>query len=110
MRVVRRPLTPSQKRSSWGRYMQKNPERAEFYRSGEWRGARKRHLRDHPDCVICGQPANIVDHIRSRAEGGADLDPGNLQSLCRQCHGRKTQAESHRGRKRAAQRRRQGGR
>jgi 5-methylcytosine-specific restriction protein A len=103
MRVVRRPILASQERSGWGKYMREHPERAEFYASAAWRGARKRHLREHPHCMVCAQPANIVDHILSRAEGGADLDPANLQSLCRSCHGRKTQAESHRGRKRAAQ-------
>jgi 5-methylcytosine-specific restriction endonuclease McrA len=93
-------------KTGWDRYAARDPERSHFYQSAVWRGARARHLRDHPNCVVCSQPANFVDHIVPRSEGGADLDPSNLQSMCRRCHGQKTQAESKRGNKRAAERRR----
>jgi 5-methylcytosine-specific restriction enzyme A len=94
--------------SSWARYAAKNPERDAFYRSGAWRAARSQHLAVHPFCATCGDKATIVDHRLNRARGGADLDPGNLQSMCRRCHQRKTVEESHRGNKRAAERRRRG--
>lgn len=39
------------------------------------------------DCVIYG------DHIRELQDGGAPLDPNNIQLLCATHHGRKTAAE-----------------
>lgn len=39
-------------------------------------------------------PVAIVDHVTPISEGGARLDPSNLQSLCRSCHGRKTARET----------------
>lgn len=41
--------------------------------------------------VLCGSPANQVDHI----ERGTDHELSNLQALCRSCHARKTTAEAH---------------
>lgn len=46
--------------------------------------------RDHHLCTVCGQPAVVVDHILPWSQGGTFLDLGNLTSLCRRCHGRKT--------------------
>lgn len=46
--------------------------------------------RDHGVCVMCGQPANEVDHIREVADGGALYDLNNLQTLCHACHLRKS--------------------
>lgn len=91
--------------SGWAEYTQKFPDRANFYQSGGWKAARDRHLAEHPNCVVCGATATIVDHVRNRAEGGADLDPANLASMCAEHHKAKTLDESHRGRKRAAQQR-----
>lgn len=42
----------------------------------------------------CPFKATEVDHI----DGAENHVPGNLQSLCRTCHGRKTQEESRRAR------------
>jgi 5-methylcytosine-specific restriction endonuclease McrA len=94
---------------SWGRYIRKNPERAAFYASAAWRSARAAQLRREPNCAECGRPATHVDHIRPRAEGGAALDPSNLQSLCETHHRAKTVQESHRGRRRASRGRHRGG-
>ena len=91
--------------SNWARYTQKHPERAAFYKSAAWTWARHQQLQREPNCRVCGEKANAVDHIRSRAEGGADVDPDNLQSLCRRHHNTKTTNEGHRGMKRAAQQR-----
>jgi 5-methylcytosine-specific restriction endonuclease McrA len=91
-------------RSGWERYAQDHPERAQFYRSPAWSFARTQQLMRKPNCEVpgCGAKANRVDHILNRAEGGADLVPENLQSMCEEHHRRKTLAESHRGAKRAA--------
>ncbi|WP_221899405.1 HNH endonuclease [Xanthomonas sp. GW] len=40
--------------------------------------------------------ATEVDHILNVAEGGTD-DDANLQAICTDCHGAKTQAEARRG-------------
>jgi len=60
-----------------------------------WRSLRSMVLRDIPTCEHCAKrglvvPASEVDHI--------DNDPtnnerDNLQSLCKPCHSRKTQAD-----------------
>jgi hypothetical protein len=89
---------------SWGPYIRKNPERAQFYRSGGWRAARERQLRREPNCRVCGRKATVADYVRPRAEGGADLDLSNLQSLCAEHSRQKTTAEGHRGMKRKAHR------
>ena len=58
-----------------------------------WRGLRDRWLREHPSCVRCGQPADMVDHIVALVDGGARLDRANLASMCWSCHSDKTQSE-----------------
>ena len=58
-----------------------------------WDKLRKWILDANPICAICGAPANEVDHILPRAQGGTD-EESNLQALCAACHSRKTLAES----------------
>jgi 5-methylcytosine-specific restriction endonuclease McrA len=48
---------------------------------------------------IYGDPHKLskgleVDHIRPVSEGGHPFDPGNLQTLCEDCHQRKTSLEN----------------
>jgi len=66
------------------------PKRADrFYQSAEWKAARARQ----PDkwCVVCGSTKRLVlDHKDERRDGGADLDPTNLQWLCHTHHQAKT--------------------
>ena len=52
--------------------------------------------RDNHTCVLCGQPANVVDHIAPRAWGGSD-HPDNLQSICERCSRRKSSSEGGQG-------------
>ncbi|WP_222943066.1 HNH endonuclease [Stenotrophomonas maltophilia] len=52
-------------------------------------------------CQPCKQQGRVteateVDHIVNVAEGGSD-DETNLQAICAECHGVKTQAEARRG-------------
>ena len=103
-----RPRGPHKPESRWGQYKRDHPERARLYKSAAWTSARDRQLREHPNCAACGAKASVADHVLNRARGGADLDPRNLQSLCRRCHLAKTVQEGHRGNKRAAERRRRG--
>ncbi|MGC0365018.1 5-methylcytosine-specific restriction protein A [Rhodococcus sp. 27YEA15] len=61
--------------------------------------------RDQYRCRECGyqgspqsRPADVqADHIINHAEGGPTTLP-NGQTLCRPCHGRKTQREAQAGR------------
>ena len=67
--------------------------RARFYSSPEWRRLRTRILHLEPACRACGTQATDVDHVIGIEDGGAPLDPENLQPLCAPCHARKTRAE-----------------
>ena len=53
------------------------------------------HLRDGYTCRSCGLVSMKLelDHIINKAQGGTD-DESNLQSLCAECHKKKTQKES----------------
>ena len=61
-----------------------------------WAVARRAALyRDGYRCTACGKAGALeVDHIRPLYKGGAALDMGNLQTLCRACHIAKTRAEN----------------
>lgn len=75
-----------------------------------WRRKRDAVMaRDKYICQVCltaGRytPADEVDHVVPRAEGGSDAD-GNLQAICRGCHDVKTKAEIARGANRSHPRR-----
>jgi 5-methylcytosine-specific restriction endonuclease McrA len=90
--------------SGWARYAAKHPELARFYQGASWKAAARQQLLRETNCRVCGRLAVAADHIHNRAEGGADLDPSNLQSLCFEHHRRKTLAESHRAMKRRKRR------
>lgn len=70
----------------------------------QWDKLAKQQLRRHPVCQWpgCEDAAVQADHIIPLGEGGARLDPGNVQSLCLPHHGVKTRAESSRARTRTA--------
>ena len=60
-----------------------------------WYRLRAWHIARHPLCAHCEArgvvtPAQDVDHINPISNGGDNLDPDNLQSLCRACHNIKT--------------------
>lgn len=62
-----------------------------FYEAPPWRRLRAAHLAAFPQCVTCGAPARVVDHIATRrAAPGRSLDPSNLRSMCSPCHSRAT--------------------
>lgn len=53
--------------------------------------------RDGWRCQRCGGAGRLeVDHKVRLTDGGAEFDPANLQTLCRQCHIDKTRAENRR--------------
>lgn len=70
----------------------------------QWRQLRLQVLgRDRYLCQPClrnniAMPANEVDHIKAKANGGTD-SLENLQAICSECHRIKTQAEALAARK-----------
>ena len=49
-------------------------------------------------CALCGRAARLeLHHVVPLYKGGAEMDPANLQVLCRRCHFRIT-AEERTGR------------
>ena len=68
---------------------QRSKAEVKFYQSAAWKKIRAKQLFTSPNCMMCGKPANVVDHIVPRQDGGTD-EPGNLRSLCRSCHSKKT--------------------
>ena len=79
---------------------QPRPEPKKNWGSGRggrpWRRLKaKIHLRDGWTCQSCGRVTQALelDHIVNVAQGGTD-DESNLQSLCVECHKKKTQMES----------------
>ncbi len=65
----------------------------------KWQRSSKAYLREHPLCEICKRngkyiQAVVVDHIKPH-RGNQKLfwDKNNWQSLCKQCHDKKTGRE-----------------
>lgn len=80
---------------------ERNEESSDFYSSTEWRATSKAFREEHPLCEECLKsgrirPAQLVDHIVPIRQGGAKLDPSNLQSLCNACHSAKSIKEGSR--------------
>lgn len=70
----------------------------------DWERKRRRILsRDKGLCQVClalgkYRPAQHVDHVIPKSEGGSD-DDGNLQAICKICHAEKTVDEARRARR-----------
>ena len=65
------------------------------YDRRQWPRVRREQLVREPLCRHCKEagilrPAHHVDHIIPISKGGAWYDEDNLQSLCAECHSRKT--------------------
>lgn len=58
-----------------------------------WRVLRDAYLAEHPRCVVCGGPADEVDHVVPKARGGSD-DRSNLRAMCHRDHARRTARDS----------------
>lgn len=74
------------------------PEWQGFYNSKAWKKTRRAQLDREPLCRDCLQqgrhePATDVDHVTQLEDGGAPLDPENLQSLCHSHHSVKTRRD-----------------
>lgn len=89
----KRPWIKRKKQSSkgWG-------QDHEIYNSDRWRRLRLIQLNDEPLCAIHKEKgeivaATVVDHKIAIQDGGAIWDENNLQSLCKNCHNRKSGKE-----------------
>ena len=53
-------------------------------RSGLWRSVRSEHLRNNPECAVCGRRTNLVPHhvVPVHMDPSRELDPENLITLC----------------------------
>lgn len=71
----------------------RNQDTKAFYNSKAWWRVRTKVLMANPLCVVCGRPANVVDHIKELTDGGAPLDLDNLQGLCHAHHNQKSADE-----------------
>jgi 5-methylcytosine-specific restriction protein A len=76
-----------------------DPEKAKdwwtkLYNNRKWKARSKRFRYKHPDCKECGGPAEVVDHVVPH-RGDLELfwDMSNWQSLCKKCHGKKSDSE-----------------
>ena len=60
----------------------------------KWEEARAAFLKTHRQCVACGAPATVVDHVTPH-KGDRKLfwDRANWAPMCTPCHGRKTVRE-----------------
>ena len=63
-----------------------------FYQSKEWRALVARIKRERGCyCQRCGSTHRVIgDHIVELRDGGAPLDPSNIELLCQEHHNGKT--------------------
>lgn len=76
----------------YSRWTRKNQS---FYGSSVWRKVRNTFIQQNPLCAHCKvegitKEADVVDHIVEIKDGGAALNPTNLQSLCHAHHNKKS--------------------
>ncbi len=73
----------------------KRPTARERGYDSKWDQARKAFLGSHPTCVMCGDDAKVVDHIKPhRGDMKLFWSRSNWQPLCTRCHvGRKQSIE-----------------
>lgn len=70
-----------------------NASTRKWYSTEDWRLLRLAVLSEQPICVECRTAASTeVDHkVPHRGDYVRFWDRGNLQGMCKACHGRKTQ-------------------
>ncbi|MEM8863990.1 MAG: HNH endonuclease signature motif containing protein [Planctomycetota bacterium] len=86
-------------RTTRQRRVSKNRPGDPFYSSRAWKRVRDRRRALNPCCEECERkgftvPMDVVDHIKPRRDHPKlELELSNTQSLCIQCHNRKTGKE-----------------
>ena len=74
-------------------------EHVQFYNSKRWRSLRNYFIQMNPLCVEHEKLGFVVagtdvDHITPMRLGGSPTSLSNLQTLCKECHARKSGRES----------------
>ena len=62
----------------------------------KWIAFSKRYLKEHTECMGCGEKATVVDHIipyHIKPIPVEELTDENVQPLCKSCHAKKTHWE-----------------
>ena len=95
---------PEKKPFDYKELNERERTRPELYHTTAWRKLRMKHLTANPLCKQCElegriTEAKICDHITSIRDAvdqdAAFYDESNLQSLCRNCHNKKTWRDSN---------------
>jgi 5-methylcytosine-specific restriction enzyme A len=69
------------------RHDRKRPSSSARGYTSKWEAARARFLHRNPLCVICGAPADVVDHkTPHRGDQSLFWDTANWQPMCRHHH------------------------
>lgn len=89
------PLHAQDARTPKKRYAHHYHDGKNIYYTYQWKKLRKAYIGENPLCEMCAKrgintPARVVDHIKEISDGGEPFDWDNLQSLCNECHYRKT--------------------
>ena len=80
------------------RFDEKRPSARQRGYDTAWQRIRAEFLKAHPNCIICKEPATVVDHIEPhRGNLALFLNPANWQPVCGPCHNRKIQSLEKRG-------------
>lgn len=75
------------------RFDQQRPSARERGYTSKWQKAREDFLKVYPRCVMCGQPAKVVDHVTPhRGDLKLFWSRSNWQALCTLCHSSSKQA------------------
>jgi 5-methylcytosine-specific restriction protein A len=96
------PNLPKAKPRHWIKKTPKHTrqvDNSKFYNSKQWRATRNYYIQMNPLCEECKRQEKItsgycVDHIIQISRGGHKTDNSNLQTLCRECHDKKSSAEA----------------
>lgn len=98
--LVRKGRCPQHKRKPWAQRL----SRQERGYGAEWDRIRRVVLAEEAYiCQYCGRPANTVDHITPKSQGGTD-ERHNLAACCARCQQRKAAREGNAAKGRAESR------
>lgn len=68
---------------------QRRPNARERGYDSTWQRFARDYLRGHPVCSVCGDPAEVVDHIDGKGPTGPQgYTDSNLRPACKPCHAR----------------------
>ena len=62
--------------------------------TAKWDAASREYRLAHPVCVLCGEPSQVVDHVRAhKGDEALFWDRTNWQALCSRCNNSKRARE-----------------